>query len=91
MTKKSLTSNCDKGKFVEFKVKFPSFTKLVKEDLGDKTETAIVSARLADSLCVSITSEYGWSVNIERIMKAQAGDVISNAEKCLNFCEIVLV
>jgi len=85
MTKKASTSNGDKRKFVEFKVKFASFTKLVKEDLGDKTETAIVSARLADSLCVSITSEYAWSVNIERIMKVQAGDVIPNAEKRSKF------
>ena len=31
-----------------------------------------MSSRMADSPCVLTTSEYGWSANMERIMKAQA-------------------
>merc|ERR1711908_262337 len=43
--------------------------KLMKEVLDDKVD---VSPRLADSPCVLVTGEYGWSANMERIMKAQA-------------------
>ena len=47
-------------------------TKPMKEVPGDKVEKVIVSSRMADSPCVLTTSEYGWSANMERIMKALA-------------------
>ena len=55
-------------KIEELKVEFEPSTKLTKKALGDKVEKVIVSDRIVDSPCVLTTSEYGWSVNKERIM-----------------------
>merc|ERR1719213_1123375 len=62
----------EKKKMEELKAEFEPLTQLMKEVLGDKVEKVLVSSRMAVSPCVLTTSEYGWSANMERIMKAQA-------------------
>merc|ERR1712201_52257 len=71
-TKEGLDLDDEKKKLEELKAEFEPLTKLMKEVLGDKVEKVQVSNRMADSPCVLTTSEYGWSANMERIMKAQA-------------------
>merc|ERR1712138_236105 len=62
----------EKKEFEEKKAACETLCKLMKEVLGDKTEKVVVSDRLSTSPCCLVTGEYGWSANMERIMKAQA-------------------
>jgi molecular chaperone HtpG len=62
----------EKKKFEEQKASYEGLCKLIKEVLGDKVEKVQVGQRISDSPCVLVTSEFGWSANMERIMKAQA-------------------
>lgn len=65
-------SEDEKKKNEEEKARFEPLCKLMKEVLGDKVEKVQVSNRIDESPCVLVTSEYGWTANMERIMKAQA-------------------
>jgi molecular chaperone HtpG len=65
-------SEDEKKKTEEEKARFEPLCKLMKEVLGDKVEKVQVSNRIDESPCVLVTSEYGWTANMERIMKAQA-------------------
>ena len=62
----------EKKKKEELKAKFENLCTVIKDILGDKVEKVVVSERIVDSPCVLVTGEYGWSANMERIMKAQA-------------------
>merc|ERR1712230_190684 len=46
-------------------------TDWMKETLGTKIEKAVISNRLLETPAIIVSSQYGWSTNMERIMKAQ--------------------
>jgi len=62
----------EKKKKEEEQAHFEPLCKLMKDVLGDKVEKVVVSHRISESPCVLVTSEHGWTANMERIMKAQA-------------------
>ena len=75
VTKEGLELDDDedsKKRFDELKDKSKALCETIKETLGGEIEKVVVSTRIQDSPCCLVTSEYGWSANMERIMKAQA-------------------
>merc|ERR1711931_459912 len=65
-------SDEDKKKFEEQKAEFAPLCEEIKNILDKKVENVLLSNRLEKSPCCIVTSQYGWSANMERIMKAQA-------------------
>lgn len=65
-------SDDEKKSFEENKAATEGLCKLMKEVLDEKVDKVVVSNRIVESPCVLVTGEYGWSANMERIMKAQA-------------------
>jgi len=75
ITKEGLTldeTEDEKKKAESDKAAAENLCKVIKEILGDKVEKVIVSSRIVNSPCILVTGEFGWSANMERIMKAQA-------------------
>jgi len=62
----------EKKRLDEAKAKFEGLCKVMKDILDKKVEKVVISNRLVNSPCCIVTSQYGWTANMERIMKAQA-------------------
>merc|ERR1711864_51498 len=62
----------EKKKAEADKEKFSDLCKVMKDILDKKVEKVVCSSRLVSSPCCIVTSQYGWTANMERIMKAQA-------------------
>merc|ERR1712212_1021510 len=62
----------EKKRREELVAKFEGLCKVIKDILDKKVEKVIVSNRLVSSPRCIVTSQYGWTANMERIMKAQA-------------------
>merc|ERR1711981_1398414 len=60
-----------KKKAKKEKEAFEALCKKMKEILGDNVEDVMVGERMVDSPASLVTTEYGWSANMQRIMKAQ--------------------
>ncbi|XP_010514162.1 PREDICTED: heat shock protein 90-5, chloroplastic-like [Camelina sativa] len=68
----------DEVKEREAKQEFNLLCDWIKQQLGEKVAKVQVSNRLSSSPCVLVSGKFGWSANMERLMKAQAlGDTSS--------------
>ncbi|XP_021630847.1 heat shock protein 90-6, mitochondrial isoform X1 [Manihot esculenta] len=62
----------------EMKQEFGQTCDWIKKRLGDKVASVQISNRLSSSPCVLASGKFGWSANMERLMKSQTvGDVSS--------------
>merc|ERR1712055_752788 len=62
----------EKKRREELKTLFEGLCKVIQDILDKRVEKVIISSRLVSSPCCIVTSQYGWTANMERIMKAQA-------------------
>jgi len=64
-------SEDEKKRVEEEKKTFEALCKKMKEILGESVEEVMVGERMVNSPASLVTTEYGWSANMQRIMKAQ--------------------
>jgi len=62
----------DKKSFEELKVEYKDTCSEIQTILKERCEKVVLSNRLSETPCCIVTGQFGWSANMERIMKAQA-------------------
>uniref|UniRef100_A0ACD5YF84 Uncharacterized protein n=1 Tax=Avena sativa TaxID=4498 RepID=A0ACD5YF84_AVESA len=68
----------DEDKEKESKQEYTLLCDWIKQQLGEKVAKVQISKRLSSSPCVLVSGKFGWSANMERLMKAQTlGDTSS--------------
>merc|ERR1711871_224083 len=67
----------DKKRTELYKEQFKPLTKWMKELYGENVEKITVSNRIEDTPCVFVTSQYGYSANMERIMQSRPSPTTS--------------
>jgi len=71
ITKEGLKLGGEEKKVAKWEDQFKTFTTWFKDHLGKKVEKVVVSPRLTTSPAIIVTSQYGWSANMQRISQAQ--------------------
>jgi len=61
----------NKEKLEKLEDEFKDVTTWLKGVYGERVEKVVISHRIDKAPCVLVTSQYGWTANMERIMKAQ--------------------
>ena len=64
-------NDAEKEEFEHAKSEYKNVCDFIKSTLSDEVEKVVVSNKLSDSPCILSTSEYGWTANMQRILKAQ--------------------
>ena len=62
----------EKKEFEAQESEYKELCNFIKEVLGDQVSDVHLSNRIVDTPCVLSASKFGWSANMQRIMKAQA-------------------
>merc|ERR1712127_114924 len=65
-------SDEEKKKHNDQKEKFKDLSDFIKNTLSDKVEKVVISDRVLSVPAVLSTGQFGYSANMERLMKAQA-------------------
>ena len=67
-----LDTEDEKAEFKEAEKQYEKLCTIIKSTLGELVSKVVISNRMVNSPSALVTSQYGWSANMERIMSAQA-------------------